>query len=286
MTLSAPSARPVDLRVEPVDNVLDHVARTLQVGLDRDTVVRKRRSVGARTDRRTWVRIERRGLDKIGVQGWNGTECAARLEGIAQPVWRGCVVWRDADEPVMWRVDETDLLPSAPIGNAILSEDPKLRDTWWQAFNASLDSLAEQDTSRVATPDTVTITQALVTEAIRSISPSHDFDTTVQSWVPAHADLNWANMTAPTFCLFDWEDWGSAPRGLDSASLWGSSLAVPALADRVWRERRRDFESRDGKLMTLFVCSKILGPNAHPEDPRLTPARRVAERIVSELQAG
>ncbi|GAA5613772.1 hypothetical protein Spla01_04961 [Streptomyces platensis] len=249
-------------------------------------MVHKRRSVGARTDRHTWIRIERRGLDKIGVPGWNGTECAARLEGIAQPVWRGCVVWREADEPVMWRVDETELLPSTPIGNAILSEDPKLRDTWWQAFNASLDALAEQDTSRVATPDTVTITQALVTEAIRSISPSHDFDTTVQSWVPAHADLHWANMTAPTFCLFDREDRGGAPRGLDSASLWGSSLAVPALADRVWRERRRDFESRGGKLMTLFVCSKILGPNAHPEDPRLTPTRRVAERIVSELQVG
>lgn len=75
MRLSAPSARSVDLRVEPVDNVLDHVARSLQVDLDRDTVVRKRRSFGARTGRRTWVRIERRGLDKIGVQGWNGTEC-------------------------------------------------------------------------------------------------------------------------------------------------------------------------------------------------------------------
>ncbi|MFG2716900.1 hypothetical protein ACGFW5_01115 [Streptomyces sp. NPDC048416] len=286
MMLSAPSARAVDLRVESVDNVLDHVERSLQVELDRDTVVRKRRSVGARTDRRTWIRIERRGLDKIGVQGWNGTECAARLEDIAQPVWRGCVVWQDADEPVMWRADETELLPSAPIGNAILSEDPKLPDAWWQVFNASLDALAAQDTQRVATPDTVTITQALVTEAVRSIAPTADFDTTVEWWVPAHADLNWANMTAPTFSLFDWEDWGNAPRGLDSASLWGSSLAVPALANRVRHERRHDFESRDGMLMTLFACSKILGPEAHPQDPRLEPARRMADQVIAELHAG
>ncbi|MFJ2774679.1 hypothetical protein [Streptomyces sp. NPDC087300] len=286
MTLSASSARAVDLRVEPVDSVLDHVERSLQVELDRDTVVRKRRSVGARTDRRTWIRIERRGLDKIGVQGWNGTECAARLEGIAQPLWRGCVVWPDADEPVMWRADETELLPSAPVGNAILSEDPELQDTWWQAFNASLDALAAQDTRRIATPDTTTITQALVTEAIRSVSPTDGFGTTVERWAPAHADLNWANMTAPTFSLFDWEDWGNAPRGLDSASLWGSSLAVPALADRVRHERRHDFESRDGKLMTLFACSKILGPDAHPQDPRLGPARRMAEQVIAELQAG
>ncbi|MDF3141590.1 MULTISPECIES: hypothetical protein [unclassified Streptomyces] len=283
MTLSASTARPVDLRIEPVDQVLDHVEHSLQVHLDRGTVLRKRRSVGARTDRDTWVRIERRTLDKIGVQGWNGTECAARLQNVAQPAWQGCVVWLDAYEPVMWRADATELLPGAPIGTAVLSEDPKLPDEWWRAFNSSVDALSAQDTRRVATPDTVTITQALVTESIRSAF-SGDFDTTVERWVPAHADLNWANMTAPTFCLFDWEDWGSAPRGLDSASLWGSSLAVPALAGRVRQERRRDFESRDGKLMTLFVCAKILGPHAHPEDPRLQPARRMAEQIVAELQ--
>ncbi len=250
-----------------------------------DTMVRKRRSVGARTSRDTWVRIERRSLDKIPDQGWNGTESAARLEGIAQPKWHGCVVWRDTDEPAMWRADETELLPGNPVGSAILSEAPELPDGWWEALNASLDALATQHTGRTATPDTVTITQALVTESIRGVFSS-GFDTTVGRWVPAHADLNWANMTAPAFSLFDWEDWGSAPLGLDSASLWASSLAVPALADRVWHERRSDFESRDGKLMTLFACSKILGPYAHPEDPRLEPARRIAARTIEELQAG
>ncbi|MFE1770248.1 hypothetical protein [Streptomyces sp. NPDC059008] len=285
MTLSASATPSVDLRVEPVADLLDRVERSLQTRFDRASVVRKRRSVGARTDRDTWVRIERRGLDKIGVQGWNGTECAARLAGVAQPAWQGCVVWRDADGAVMWRADETELLPGTPIGTAILSEDPRLPDEWWQAFNSSLDALAAHETQRVATPDTDTVTQALVTDSIRSAFPS-DFDTTVERWVPAHADLNWANMTAPTFSLFDWEDWGNAPQGLDSASLWGSSLAVPALAARVLQERLSDFESRDGKLMTLFVCSKILGPYAHPEDPRLEPARRMADQVIAELQTG
>ncbi|MFF3937675.1 hypothetical protein [Streptomyces phaeofaciens] len=285
MTLSVSPGRSVDLRVQPVDEVLHRVERSFQVRLDLDTAVRKRRSVGARTDRDTWVRIERRSLDKIGDQGWNGTESAARLDGVEQPAWQGCVVWRDSDESAMWRADETEILPGTPIGTAVLSEDPKLTDTWWQALNASLDTLAAQHTRRIATPDTVTITQALVTESIRTAFPG-DFDTTVERWVPAHADLNWANMTAPTFCLFDWEDWGNAPRGLDAAALWGSSLAVPALADRVRHERRRDFASRDGKLMTLFTCSKILGPGEHPEDPRLEPARRTAERIVTDLQTG
>ncbi|MCZ7456098.1 hypothetical protein [Streptomyces sp. WMMC940] len=273
----------VDLRVEPVEAVLDRVERSLQVTLDRDSVIRKRRTVGAPTDRDTWVRIERRRIDRTEGQGWNGTETTALLDGVALPEWRECVVWRDADGQVMWRADETALLPAQPIGTSVLAEDPQLPEAWWQSLSSSLDALAVQRTRRIATPDTVTITQAVVTETILSVFPG-DFETTVQGWVPAHADLNWANMTSPEFCLFDWEDWGNAPRGLDSASLWGSSLAVPALADRVRQERRHDFESRDGKLMTLFVCSKILGPYAHPEDPRLGPARRMAELIVAELQ--
>ncbi|WP_079169143.1 MULTISPECIES: hypothetical protein [unclassified Streptomyces] len=281
MTLSA--AQAVDLRREPVDAVLERVERSLQARIDRDTVVLKRRSVGGRTDRGTWVRIERRGLDRIGVQGGDGTPSAEALHGIAKPVWHACVAWRDENEPVVWRADETDLLPAAPVGGAIVAEHPELSEEWWTALNASLDALSWQSTNRIATPDTETITQELVASTIGSVFSG--VDTTLTEWTPAHADLHWANMTAPTFCIFDWEDWGMAPRGLDTATLWGASLAVPALADRVREERRADFESRDGKLMTLFVAAKILGPYAHPEDPRSEPASAVAEQVVQELQA-
>jgi len=284
MTVSVSGGTAVDLRVEPVGSVLERVEEALQVRLDRATVVRKRRSVGARTDRLSWVRIERRGLDRIGTQGWNGTECAAVLGGIAKPEWRSAASWYDGAESAMWRADETSLLPGEPIGSSVLAAHPQVPDAWWHALNASLDALAAERTTRVATPDTVLITQAVVSESIRAAFGG-GFDTTVSRWVPAHADLNWANVSGPEFCLFDWEDWGNAPLGLDSASLWGSSLAVPALADRVRQERRSDLESRDGKLMTLFVCSKFAGTDAHPEDPRVEPARREAARIVAELQA-
>ncbi|MFE3776193.1 hypothetical protein [Streptomyces sp. NPDC059122] len=274
--------RSVDLRKEPVETVLDRVERSLGVHLDHDTVVRKRRSVGARTDRSTWVRVERRGLDRIEAQGGDGTASAAALRGIAKPVWLAGVAWRDEAEPVMWLADETGLLPGTPVGNAVAAEDPQLSEEWWASLSASLDALAVQSTNRIATPDTETLTQELVTATIHSVFPG--VDTAVTDWCPAHADLNWANMTAPVFCAFDWEDWGMAPHGLDAASLWGASLAVPALADRVRSERRNDLESRDGKLMTLFVAAKILGPYADPEDPRLVPARKTAEQVLQELQ--
>ncbi|MFZ3491822.1 hypothetical protein ACODT5_01025 [Streptomyces sp. 5.8] len=43
----------VDLRHVPADPVLVRVEQGLNVHLDRDTVVRKRRSLGARTERGT-----------------------------------------------------------------------------------------------------------------------------------------------------------------------------------------------------------------------------------------
>ncbi|MFE7190772.1 hypothetical protein [Kitasatospora sp. NPDC057541] len=270
-----------DLRRVPVDEVLKRVETALGTRLDRASVVRKRRSVGARTERGTWVRIERRGLDRIGAQGGDGTPSAEALSGIAKPAWLAAVAWLDDAEPVMWRADETRLLPSEPVGPAVVADAPGLPPGWWAQLNTSLDALARQRTNRVATPDTETITQALVTRTIRQMYPH--VDATVDEWCPAHADLNWANVTAPDFCLFDWEDWGMAPRGLDSATLWAASLAVPALAARVRTERTADFSTRDGKLMTLFVAAKILGPYAHPEDPRLDGARTLAEQMVKEL---
>ncbi|WP_042162457.1 hypothetical protein [Streptomyces lydicamycinicus] len=281
-TASSPSA--VDLRAEPVDEVLDRVERSLDVRLERGNVVRKRRSVGARTERGTWVRLERRPLARIDGQGWNGTEAAAALEGVAMPRWLAGVAWRDASGEAMWRADETTPLPGAPVKpGGTLTVDSQLSGVWWGQLNRSLDALARQTTTRIATPDTVTITQARVTQEITSTFG--DLDTTLADWRPAHADLNWANVTGPMFCLFDWEDWGMAPRGLDAASLWGNSLALPGLAERVWRERREDLESRDGLLMALFYCTKVVGRWADEADPKLAPARIAAERIVGELQA-
>lgn len=70
-------------------------------------MVRKRRSLGASTDRDTWVRIARRGLDRIGVQGGDGTASAEALLRITKPAWLAGVAWRDETEAVMWRADET-----------------------------------------------------------------------------------------------------------------------------------------------------------------------------------
>ncbi|MGW1998348.1 hypothetical protein [Embleya sp. NPDC001921] len=278
------SGNVVDLRVEPVEQALDLVEHGLRVRLDRGSVVRKRRSVGAATDRGTWVRIERRALERIDGQGWNGVESAAVLTGIAKPEWFAGMSWRETGADAMWRVDETELVTETPVKpGGRLVVDPDLSRAWWATLNTSLDALAAQDTTRVATPDTVTITADGVARAIRETFGDR-IDPALDEWVPAHADLNWANLTGPRCWILDWEDWGLAPRGLDAATLWGNSLALPALAEHVRAERRADLESRSGRLMALFFCAKVVGRHADPADPLLEPARRESAKLVEELQ--
>ncbi|MFI9787386.1 hypothetical protein ACIHEI_28360 [Kitasatospora sp. NPDC051984] len=273
----------MDLRNESIDAVLEIVEQRLGAVLDRTSLVCKRRTVGGPTDRSTWVRIERRPWSRAQEQGWDGIEAAAALSGVAMPRWTGSIAWPELGDGAIWRADETFLLPAAPVGTAIMATDPGLPDSWWAALGTSLDALAKQHTVRMATPDTVAISQQHVDEVIRAAFP-FAVNTEVASWQPAHADLNWANVTGSEFCLFDWEDWGMAPRGLDSASLLAASLAVPALADRVRRERRADLASRDGKVMQLFVLARIASPHAHPADPRVERALAEAMQLVHDLQ--
>ncbi|MBD0688365.1 hypothetical protein [Streptomyces sp. CBMA123] len=276
----------MDLRQEPVDHVLDEVEQRLGTGLDRTSVVCKRRTVGARTDRGSWVRVERRPWARAREQGWGGVEAAVVLTGVAMPRWSGSATWQDPGDQAIWQADETSLLPGRPVGTAVLAVGLELPGTWWRSLNASLTALADQRTVRVATPDTDQITQKLVGDTIGAAFPEAQ-DIRVERWCPAHADLNWANVTGPgEFCMFDWEDWGMAPRGLDSASLYAASLAVLALADRVRRERQADLESRDGMVMRLFVLAKIVGPHANPKDPRAEPARGEAAQLIHALQSG
>lgn len=277
-----------DLRKQPVDALINEVRARLGVRFDESTVVRKRRSVGARSDRGTWVRIEARPRDNVAAQGQvnNGMEASALLDGIAKPQWYRAVSWVDESADVFWRADEIELItaPAAkPIGYPL--REPELSPGWWRTLNNSLDNLARQHTTRVATPDTQSITQNLVTETIDRAFPGQvDTTLTDEPWVPAHADLNWSNLTAPDCWILDWEDLGLAPRGLDAATLWMTSLMVPTLAERVYQERRVDLDTRSGKLMALFYCVKALNDSHFATDPVYEPTAQHAAKLVADLR--
>jgi hypothetical protein len=282
-TTVATSSRSRDLRKEVVDGVLSRVETGLGVVLERAAVARKRRSVGARSDRGTWVRIEVRPLAKIVAQGQaaNGTEAANLLSGIAKPAWYAALCWHDADEQVVWRADEVELVTDAPLQRRV--REVSLSEAWWVTLNASLDALAGQHTTRVATPDTEAMSQSLVTREIEQAFPGQVDTTITEPWVPAHADLNWANLTWPACSIIDWEDHGMAPRGLDAANLWASSLGILGLAQRVWQQRRADLQTRPGKLMALFCCAKILNDSSVPGELREITTHE-ADALVADLR--
>nr|WP_230423383.1 hypothetical protein [Streptomyces radicis] len=223
------------------------------------------------------MRIERRARERIDGQGWNGVECAAVLQGVAMPEWFAGLAWSDPDDGSMWRADETQLVTAEPMKPTDRAELP---DAWWATLTESLDALAAQTTTRVATPDTVTISREVVAEVIQKAFPEAGIDISLDEWATAHADLSWANLTTPECYLLDWEDWGMAPRGLDSAKLWVSSLDVPEVAERVRHERRGDLGSRTGKLMSLFYCSKLV-----PYVDEGAAVRMEALRLLEELES-
>lgn len=173
----------------------------------------------------------------------------------------------------------------APIKpGGILTTDPQLPAAWWSTLNASLDALAVAETTRVATLHTTPITQARVAEEIQAVF-GPDIDTTIERWVPAHADFAWANLTGPECWILDWEDWGLAPRGLDAAMLWAASLAVPGLAEQVYRLREADLDSRDGQLMQLFFAAGIVGASVGSVGPLLDAARTAVKRLLAALRS-
>jgi hypothetical protein len=271
-----------DLRKQETTPIVERVARQLDTHFDPTTEVRKRRSLGYRTDRNTWVRIEIRDLARVEGQGW-GIEEAITIHGVAMPIWHQGLSWIDHELGVMWRADETELVTDASIKpGGTLTVEPELSATWWTTLNSSLDALAKHPTTRIATSAGSRITQERITAAIYQVFP--DIDTTITEWTTAHADLAWANLTAPTCYFLDWEDWGLAPRGYDASTLWGASLMVPNLAERVYQERRSDLDSRSGLLAQLYFCTKVIAVGER-YGSLLAPATAQADKLVTALRA-
>ncbi|WP_207386860.1 hypothetical protein [Frankia sp. Cppng1_Ct_nod] len=263
---------------------MERVERSLNVHLDRTMMVRKRRTISVASDKDTWVRVEVRSPEKITGQGWNGTETSSMLHGVARPEWRQSVSWNDSDQDRMWRADETDFVSDHPVKpGGILTTYPDLSEKWWATLRSSLTALSKNSTTRRATPHTEKITQARIDLTISRVFGGK-IDTVVEQWSASHADLNWANLTAPECILLDWEDWGMAPSGLDPANLWVNSLAIPDLANRVHQEYREELESKTGKIMTLFLCADIVSAPASYSGPLHDPARQAVERLVKDLQ--
>lgn len=269
-----PAAVRYDLRRVVVGDVVDTVERALHTRLRTAGRVIKRRSMGFASDRGTWVRIECRGPERLDGQGW-GLEAAAVLSGVPIPRWYAGFSWRDPERQVMWRADEIQLIAQEPVGRSAVAA--ALPEGWWAHLDTALDTLAVSRTGRLANSDSAPISAERILAAIVKAFP--DAATAIDEWTTAHGDLTWANVTGPRLWILDWEDWGTAPRGLDAANLWFASLAVPGLADKVLQHRHADLESPTGRTMRLFKCAELLAW-ADETEPLREPATRAARHLL------
>ncbi|MEU6267817.1 phosphotransferase [Saccharopolyspora shandongensis] len=267
----------LDLRKDSYTHAVERVERALWVTLDPDSLVVKRRTVGARSDRGTWVRIEVQPAHVFGSRGWGGIASSEQLRGVSKPSWLCSLDW--FENGFRWRADETDLITDPPVSQrARIEAPPTLPEAWWEAFNQSLNALRAHCPDHSATRHTALLTQERMTWLITSVFG--EIDTKVTEWCAVHGDLSWANLTAPECVFLDWEDWGRGPVGFDAASLWALSLPVPELADRITVERASDLATRSGRISWLYQCAGLLDSETDPVF--IEPAREQADRLLAE----
>lgn len=258
-TIQPPARVPHSSAGSPLDRAIEHVERVWSVRLDRAGVVRGFASIGAGTDRGTWIRLEHARTEQIGERAWGGAEAAVALHDAAAPPWINTLTWRGEESDVVWRADEVEFVAEQPVGaRPVLASDPKLPPSWWHTWGTAMDALAEARTARIAVAHRQPVTAAHVARVIEAVWPGR-VEPRVTEWACAHGEMTWRKLTGPVCWILGWDGFGLAPRGLDAATLWCSSLAVPEVAARIWRERRAELESPTGRVMALFCLARILG---------------------------
>lgn len=275
---STRTARPI--AGSPLDRAIEHVERVWSVCLDRAGAVRGFASLSIGTDRGTWIRLEHARTEQIGERGWGGAEAAVALRDVAAPQWIRTLTWRGEESGVVWRADEVEFVAETPVETrSVLASDPKLPSSWWRTWGTAMDALAAARSARIAVAHRQPVTVQHVEQVIRAVWPGR-VEPRVTEWACAHGEMTWRKLTGPTCWILGWDGFGLAPRGLDAATLWSSSLAVPEVAARIWRDRRAELESPTGTVMALFCLARILGSRRAQDNPLYSLAGRQASLLL------
>lgn len=248
----ARAARALDVRVEPGGEFWGWAGRTLGAPA--------RTAAGAPA----WLRLVSAPEAKASGKLWDGALEAQHAFGDLDGHRPALLAVHDAfDDTTAYRAEL-----SVRVDEPVLSDDPilqhdlQLPDSWWHGLAGTLEKVSAADTDRVA------VRQQYMDRAIPEFvgipappAPSVSI---------AHADLHWANVTAPLRIL-DWESWGLAPAGFDGATLYAYSLLRPDVAARV-RTVFPVLGSPAGLAAEATVCAMLLqtvsrGDNLALADP-------------------
>jgi hypothetical protein len=140
----------------------------------------------------------------------------------------------------------------------------QLPDSWWADLTKTLEKASATVTDRIAVRQQYI--DRTIPEFVGIPAPA------VTCWTTAHADLQWANLTAPLRIL-DREGWGQAPEEFDAALLYAYTLLQEAVATRV-----RDREPRGQPHPRRPAPGLVRGTSPPLSPPHLTcRTRRLAQ---------
>ena len=268
--------------LSPVERALVRLERAFGVRLERAALREDHGTIGARTDRGTWIRLATRSAREYAAAGWGGIEAAAGLSGPALPEWLGTLAWRDRDSATMWRADELAIVEDQPLeAGRYLRADPGLPESWWRTWSSTLGAFANAGTSQSAAAGGEALTDGRIAAVIARTWPEAVAARVTERRL-AHGAMTWAKLTGPRCWLLGWSSWTRAPRGFDAATLWSCSLAVPQIAARIWSEQRADLESPSGTTSALYCLARILADPAAASGPTGVAAHAAAARLLSQ----
>lgn len=220
-----------------------------------------------------WLRVISEQASWAHGKFWDGNAAAATIEGVSKPAWLASHEWDDGDRRL--KAELMTFVP-APVCSPTLAlrASLELPDRWWESLRRSLDALAAWPTERIA------FSQELVSRRLLSFFGGK-IEPIVGAWTTAHADLHWANLTAPDCHLLDWEGWGTAPAGYDAALLYCTSLLQPDIAYRVHEVFADLLDSPDGIHAQLCAAATLLLRVAYGHHLDLAePLHRHASRLL------
>lgn len=206
------------------------------------------RSLGVPIRGDSWLRVASAPIDREPQQHWLGaaTAHAALPSGVPRPRLTRTTRWK-ADDWV-FHAQVFMRTPSALSSNRLLPPGAAPMPTaWWEALRDALALVASTRTARlsVTSPELM----RLVRDKFRVTVPF-----TRLTWSASHGDLIWSNLTGPRLQLLDWERWGMAPEGWDSAVLYTSCLDQPHVAADILRAFPR-LQHRDSRAVLLGAAA-------------------------------
>jgi hypothetical protein len=204
---------------------------------------------------------------------WTGNLDANIITGIPKP---SVLAWTEGRTPERWFRTEAMTLVAAPSGTVAPapSAAPAVDRVWLSQLGTALDVLAAVPTERLG------YTQEAVTRRLQEHFGDR-VDFTVDRWVTSHNDLHWANLTAPSLAILDWEGWGLAPAGYDAATLYCHSLLMPKMAAQVREQFADVLDTPGGRRSQLLATARILDRARHGDyDDLVGPVRNHAEGLL------